>query len=565
MNPVKTAFSMLLAAIAVLDAPASAQEPEAMREISVKEILAGCKGADAAKIWRQADLLIKLRAPAKRYIRQNIKDAPVEARLAGLRALIGLDSPTYAAEKLMDIASDDEAKEVHRVLALELVGQTEEIDIEDSLVELLVTYNPNLRIAAARALWALDGAQAHKSKTALVEFLRSADPDLRAQGALALAEMGDFSTPGVRETLTELRKQPGDRGKLANALYRKLQLQRVIDFYEREADRTKAASRTTGPWRHLNEITDILKKRYDHTDKAPEETDLRERAASGMVGFPDDPHTVFLTPAHYKEFLHGSDGVDPSYGGIGAFINTSVTNRFEILRPIFGGPAWNSDLRGGDVIVAVNGTPTQGRSTTDIIKQVKGPPGTPVILTVFREGWRAVKDIKVIRAKIVLPTVVSRMLPGKIGYITIAQFSYETGKELKKALAALEAQDMRGLVLDMRNNPGGALRAVKDCLALFLRGGELICTIKGRAYRPERHTSGKPDRVRDYPISVLINGVSASGSELMSGVLQHYSKTSKLTAVEDGYLDALVLGAASFGKGTVQHTLPLATWPGGLS
>ena len=554
MNESARAFGL-----GALGAPTLAQESESIRDITVKEILAACEGADTAGIWRHSDALVKLGNPAKRYIRNAIKGSSNEAKLAGLRALVVLDSPTFAAEKLMDLAADEKAKEDHRVLALELLGQTEEVDAEEGLLELLVTYKPRIRIAAARALWALDGEHAGKAKTALVELLKSADPELRAQGALALAEMGDFMTPGVRQTLLELRKAPGDRGKLATALYQKLQLQKVLAAVDRKADR----SARQGPWRHQDEIWALLRRFYDTTDpEALDEARLRANAARGLVNFVDDPHTVFLSPEQYKEFMHGSDGIDPSYGGIGAYINTNIRDRFEILRPIFGGPAWTSDIRGGDVIVAVNGDPTRGRSTTDIIKQVKGPPGTAVILTIAREGWRETKDIEVIRAKIVLPSVIARMLPGSVGYVLITQFSQETGKELKTALTALEKQGIKGLVVDLRDNPGGALRAVKECLTLFLKKGQLICNIKGRAYRPEKHFAAVPDRERSYPISVLINGISASGAELMSGVMQHYSRSSKLTAFEQGHLDAIVFGTRSFGKGTVQHTRALESWPG---
>jgi C-terminal peptidase prc len=560
MHPSRSGFVAFLTLVAVLGT-AVAQEAESVREVQVQEVLEACKGAPAARIWSFSDKLVGLGKPSKRAIRKSLAKASVEGKLAGLRALIELDSPTYAVEYLMELAGDEEIKATHRVLALELVGTTEEIDAEDGLVELLVTYNPQIRIAASRALWRLDGEQSHKAKQALVEFLQSADPELRAEGALALAEMGDITTPGVRRILLELRKEPGARGKLADALYGKLQLQKVIASYDRRGDAKAADKRRRGPWRHLDEMVRILKRYYD-TDDELEDRVLRLRAAGGLVDFPDDPHTTFLSPEQYGEFLHGADGVDPSYGGIGAFINVNVKDRFEILRPIFGGPAWNAKIRGGDIIVAVDGKPIAGLSTTEIIKRVKGPAGTPGILTIIRNGRRETKDVKVIRAKIVLPTVQARMLPGKIGYVSIAQYSYDTGRELWEALVKLENEGLRGLVIDVRDNPGGLLESVKICLTLFLKEKSLICTVKGREYKKEEHISYRGDRARDYPISVLVNRVSASGAELMSGVMQHYSKASEKAEAEEPNLDVLVIGAATFGKGTVQHTRPLESWPG---
>jgi len=196
---------------------------------------------------------------------------------------------------------------------------------------------------------------------------------------------------------------------------------------------------------------------------------------------------------------------------------------------------------------------------------VKGPAGTPVILSIFREGWAEHRDVKVIRAKIVLPTVYSRMLPGKIGYVTITVFAYETGKELRQHLRQLEQQGLQGLVLDLRDNPGGLLDSVKECLTPFLKERELVCTAKGRLLFRQGvpHFTGKPDRERRYPISVLVNSRSASGAELMSGVLQHYSKNSEIGGAKEPYIDALVIGTTTFGKGTMQHTMPLQrSWPG---
>jgi len=304
----------------------------------------------------------------------------------------------------------------------------------------------------------------------------------------------------------------------------------------------------------------VLREAYE-LDRELDANEMRERAARGLTKFPGDPHTQFMSPAQYREFLHGAEGVDPSYGGIGAFIDTNVTDRFRILRPIFGGPAWKADIRGGDDIVAVNGEPTAGRTTAEIIKQVKGPPGTPVVLSIHREGWPEPREIEVIRAKIVLPTVFSRMLPGKIGYLTIAQFAAGTGKEMMEHLTDLEKEGIRGLVIDVRDNPGGLLQAVKQAVTPFLRAGTPVATLKGKVYPTQRHFSFQPDNTRDYPISVLVNERSASGAELLSGVLQHYSTRSG-QAGDDAQVDALVIGTETFGKGTVQHTIPLRTWPG---
>jgi carboxyl-terminal processing protease len=551
--------AFLLAAF--LGSPLLGQEDEgaSLRELEVRQILTELKGQGMPDIWRGADRLIRMGPPAKRIIQKEIESSSIEGQLAGLRALIGLDSPTAAADRLLEIAADEATAQEFRIAALELVGKAGEEDAEDGLLELLTSLTPEIRIASARALWEIEGEHRQAAKQALREFLKASDPELRAQGALALAEMGDGATPGVMDTLLDLRKEPGIRGKYANALYRNLKLNEAILSRGREGE--AAAARSTGLWKPLDEIRALIKEKYDLLEDASDEA-LRIGAAHGMLQFPDDPHTNFMTPEEYGEFLHGSDGVDPSYGGIGAFIDTNVKDRLRILRPMFGGPAWKADIQGGDDIVAVNGESTLNRATTEIIKQIKGPPGTEVILSIYREGWTEPRDVKVIRAKIVIPTVYSRMLPGKIGYLQVAQFAADTGKELLDQLHGLEAEGARGLVLDLRDNPGGLLQSVQEALTPFLRERELVCTAKGRIGRALDYFSFRPDKERGYPITVLVNANSASGAELMSGVLQHYSKSSEIGGAKNPYVDAVVLGTATFGKGSMQSTYPLATWPG---
>ena len=535
------------------------EEGASLREAEVRQVLTDLKGARMADIWKGADRLIAMGVPAKRIIQREMETSPIEGQLAALRALIRLDSPTAAAERLMEIAADEKTAAEFRLASLELIALAGEEDSEEGLLDLLSSLTPEIRIGAARALWQIEGEHRHAAKEALREFLKASDGDLRAQGALALAEMGDSATPGVMETLREVRREPGLRGKYAEALYRNLTLKNAIDSRERQGE--QAAFKGSGMWRHLDEIRQMIQQRYDLLEDANDEA-LRAGAARGMLDFPDDPHTGFMTPEEYGEFLHGSDGVDPSYGGIGAFIDTNVKDRLRILRPMFGGPAWKADIQGGDDITAVNGDSTLGRPNEEIIKQIKGPPGTEVILTIYREGWAEPRDVKVIRAKIVVPSVYSRILPGQIGYVQIASFAAETGKEMADHLRRLEAQGLRGLVLDLRDNPGGLLQSVQDALTPFLKERELVCTAKGRIGAAQKYFSGRPDRERPYPITVLVNGNSASGAELMSGVLQHYSTSSELKGAEKPYVDAVVLGTTTFGKGSMQSTYPLATWPG---
>jgi len=546
---------LLLAGLLAGARPAAAQEGESVRETRIREILVSLERASPDRIWSGSEEFVKMGAPARRILQKNLKDAPIEGKLAALKALIELDSTAFAAEELGRIAADESAAEEHRVLAVELIGATEERDAAESLSALLLSLNPRIRVAAARSLWRVgDTASKQNAKEALREMLRASDAGLRASGATALAELGDIDSPGVQAELRSLSREPTTRGRLAATLLENARLRSTVIALEARGE----AAAGSPLWGHLEEIRQRMKAMYDDGGEI-DDAAMRSRAAHGLLTLPNDPHSAFMDPEEHAEW---NSELDPSYGGIGALIDTNAKD-FRIARPFFGGPAWKADIRTGDAIVAVNGKPTEGREQTEIIKEVKGPPGTSVVLTIYREGWTETKEIPVVRAKIVLPSVFGRMLPGDVGYIEISNFGEDTGSQFVKLLRELEAKGLKGLVIDLRWNPGGSLVTVKECISPFLREGDLICTIKGRAFpKAERHVATKPDRERLYPVSVLINGRSASGAELMSGVLQHYSKRSDLAGAEDPSLDVLVLGEPSFGKGTVQFKMSLDSWPG---
>ena len=188
----------LLCTLLALPTPASAQETGgSMRDAKVDEILRSARGASAGDLGRYSESLVGLGSSAKRSILRGLKDADTAGKLAGLRALLELGSSTLAAEKLLDIASNEQETIDYRLVALELVGASEELDAEEGLLDLLTELNPRIRIATARALWALDAPASHRAKAVLREFLSSTNAELRAQGAMALAEIGDADTTGV--------------------------------------------------------------------------------------------------------------------------------------------------------------------------------------------------------------------------------------------------------------------------------------------------------------------------------------------------------------------------------
>jgi len=219
------------------------------------------------------------------------------------------------------------------------------------------------------------------------------------------------------------------------------------------------------------------------------------------------------------------------------------------VRPIYSGPAYQHDLRSGDKIMRVDGWDTAGSALNDITKRLKGPAGTKVTLEIYRRGWNKIRTFEITRAMIRIPTVNFDILPGKIGYAELTTFGSTTADELEDAMDRMEAAGMKALILDLRDNSGGYLRAAQEVAGKFLDGRQEICYWEGRNTRiapKKRLFSREPERVRRLPLVVLVNNYSASASEIVSGALQDHKR-------------AKVIGVRTFGKGSVQRFFGLET------
>jgi carboxyl-terminal processing protease len=279
------------------------------------------------------------------------------------------------------------------------------------------------------------------------------------------------------------------------------------------------------------EVLDILTDRYLDEVSAEE---LINAAIKGMVDSLDDPQTSFLDPSHWEEMMIKIDG---SFSGIGIEIN-SVDGYITVIAPIKNTPGERAGLQSGDRIVEVDGDDIIGITTMEAVKLMRGPEGTPVTITVERETVDGQLTFEIIRGNIVLPSVFPEMLENSIGYIEISTFDDHTGEDFRKALLELETQDMKGLILDLRNNPGGLLsEAIKVGQELLPAGpithmvdrdGNIVTTY--RSYGVEKN----------YPIVVLVNGASASASEIIAGAFQDTGT-------------ATLVGTKTYGKATVQH------------
>ncbi len=279
------------------------------------------------------------------------------------------------------------------------------------------------------------------------------------------------------------------------------------------------------------DVIDLVERTYvDPVDTK----ELIENAIQGMVhGL--DPHSAFLPQDAFKELQVDTQG---EFSGIG--IQITIRNGLvTVISPIEGTPAHKAGIKAGDKIVKVDGVDI--KDLLEAVKKMRGPKGTSVIITVLRVGVTEPLEFNLIRDKIPIKSIRYSVLKPGYGFVRITNFNVSTAEDLRKALEDFESKEdsLKGLVLDIRNNPGGLLDQAVDVSDIFLEKGEIV-SIKGRQKRNTRVFKAQPDDVkRNYPIVVLINGGSASASEIVAGALQDNKR-------------ALILGTSSFGKGSVQ-------------
>jgi C-terminal peptidase prc len=264
------------------------------------------------------------------------------------------------------------------------------------------------------------------------------------------------------------------------------------------------------------------------------------RAIEGMVKSLDG-NSAFMPPHEFREMQEETRG---SFGGIGIRIGVE-DDQVVIIEPMDGTPASKAGLKQGDRIMKIDGQPTQGLPLQEAVRRMRGPVGSRVVLSIVHRGGVEPEDVSITRAKIELKTVESQLLDGHIGYIKVRGFHETTLQEMEKGLSRLSQQKMEGVIVDLRNNPGGLLsQSVKACY-LFVDEGLTVVSTEGRLRnQTSRFMSNGGGHYRQYPLIVLINAGSASGSEIVAGALQDLQK-------------ATIIGTKSYGKGSVQTIFPL--------
>ena len=281
----------------------------------------------------------------------------------------------------------------------------------------------------------------------------------------------------------------------------------------------------------------------DYVDQPVNDTLMMQGAISGMLQALGDPHTIYLNPQSYTD---ANSSLAGNYAGIGAYVDTTG-KLLTITRAIPNSPAEKAGLQQGDQIIAVNGQDVTGMIPEAVRQKVLGPEGTTVKLTIQRPGQNAPFDVQITRKTIVVPSVISKMLANNIAYIQITTFGDTTTQDFHNQLAALMAQNPKGLILDLRDNTGGVLSTAISVASEFIPSGVIVSEKTGDGkVAPHDASAGGLATNKSLPMVVLVNGYSASASEIVAGAMQDTGR-------------AKLLGVTTYGKGTVQLWIPLSS------
>lgn len=264
-------------------------------------------------------------------------------------------------------------------------------------------------------------------------------------------------------------------------------------------------------------------------------------AISGLVDSLGDPYTEYFAPADSQQFQQDITG---DFGGIGAELGANDQGIVIIISPIAGTPAAAAGLQPNDEILAVNGSSTEAATVDDAVNNIRGPVGSVVTLTIFRDGWTKPQDFKITRATITVPNVEFAM-KGDIAVITLAEFTQDADSAFYQALVQAQQNNAKGIILDLRNDPGGYLQVAVDIAGYFIKPGTLVVKEVGRTVPEVDYTASGDGSFVNMPLVVLMNSGSASASEILAGAL-HDDRGTPL------------VGTQSFGKGTVQELESLA-------
>ena len=268
--------------------------------------------------------------------------------------------------------------------------------------------------------------------------------------------------------------------------------------------------------------------------------DLMYGAIKGMLETLD-PHSNFLPPEVFKDMKIDTSG---KFGGLGIEIGMKE-NILTIIAPIEDTPAWHAGLKPNDRIVKINNESTKGMNLMEAVSKMRGKKGTDVMLSIYRDGFESIKEVKITRDIIKIQAVKSEELEPQFGYVRLASFNENAANDVEKALDKLESKkNLRGLVFDLRTNPGGLLDQAVEVASLFVDDGVIVSTIGRNKDQKDVKYARKGKAHKNFPVAVLVNSSSASAAEIVAGALQDHNR-------------AIIMGAPTFGKGSVQTVIDL--------
>jgi C-terminal peptidase prc len=413
---------------------------------------------------------------------------------------------------------------------------------------------PRQRLDFAKSAYRSGGGKERiKANQILRSFLTSQDPELKAEGALAMAELDAALIEGELRTILErLAKVPDARGLLANSYLQREELRRQHERTRTDLLKNAEQTAEVPGVQELLAVMQLIQKR--HLDgQVVEQEKLFDAAINGMLRYMDE-HSSLLPSEQYAKFF---GELEAEYGGIGAYVNEDLDDGlFTIVRPIYSGPAYQKGLMTDDKIVRIGDWPTLGEPVDDIIKHLKGKPKTTVDLYIWRHGMdaeliqRPTEDMKVtvVRDQVRIPPGTFQMLPGGIGLVQLDEFSQVAMEEAKSWIEELKTLGMKAMVLDLRYNGGGLLPAARDVAELFLPRGKAVVSTEGTTDRGRRvketleTEAVNPVLPLDMPLVVLVGGGTASAAEIVSGALQDHAR-------------AKLVGKTTYGKGSVQQLI----------
>ena len=293
-------------------------------------------------------------------------------------------------------------------------------------------------------------------------------------------------------------------------------------------------------YRDLDMFGEALEYIYNQYVEKPDTQKLIRAAIRGMLQSLD-PHSSYMDPKNYHEMMVNIRG---EFGGLGIEV-TMENGVVKVVSPIDDTPAAKAGILAGDYIIRIDGKPVKGMTLSQAVEKMRGKVGTPIVVTILRKGRKKPFDVRIVRDIIRIQSVKWDVVGDDIGYIRITQFNEQTSPKLREAIADLKkklGRKLKGFIIDLRNNPGGLLDQARSVADMFLEHGEIV-SIRGR-HSSERLAATPGDLTGGKPIVVLINGGSASASEIVAGALQDHKR-------------AVLIGTRSFGKGSVQKIIPL--------